>query len=92
MIANYGYKDGAGEFYITIDTDSCIDCEAHCVAACPAGVLEQIVDDYDDKVAAVSDIHRNRIKYSCAPCKPACGARELPCQKVCPKGALTHSW
>ena len=34
MLANYGYKDGAGEFYITIDTDKCIECPDHaCVAA-----------------------------------------------------------
>jgi hypothetical protein len=23
MIANYGYKDGSGEYYISIDTDKC---------------------------------------------------------------------
>jgi hypothetical protein len=26
MIANYGYKDGSGEFFISIDTDCCDGC------------------------------------------------------------------
>ena len=59
MKAHYGYKDGAGEFYIIIDTDKCIECADHpCVPACPEGVLEIIVDDYDDEVCAVVQDHR----------------------------------
>ena len=50
MLANYGYKDGSGDFFITIDTERCAECADHpCVAACPAGVLEIIDDDYDDE-------------------------------------------
>ena len=92
MIANYGYKDGSGEFFITIDTDRCIGCEGHCVNTCPAGALEMIVDDYDDRVAAVADEHRNKISDSCAPCKSARGATPLPCVTACPNSALSHSW
>ena len=39
MLANYGYKDGSGEYFITIDTDKCNGCNA-CVEACPNNVLE----------------------------------------------------
>ncbi len=93
MLANYGYKDGAGDFYITIDTDKCIDCEERpCVAACPADVMEIIEDDYDDEVAAVAGEHRKQIKYSCAPCKPDRDRPELPCMAACKPGALAHSW
>ncbi|MBI4319280.1 MAG: 4Fe-4S binding protein [Chloroflexi bacterium] len=91
MLANYGYKDGSGEFFITIDTDKCDGC-AKCVEACPSGVLEMIVDDYDENVAAVTDEHRKKIKYSCAPCKPISGPRELPCQVACAPGCIAHSW
>ena len=93
MIAHYGYKDGAGDFFIVIDTDPCVDCgERGCIAACPEGVLEIISDDYDDRVAAVVEEHRKKIKYSCAPCKPERGRRPLPCVTACTLGAITHSW
>lgn len=39
MLANYGYKDGSGKFFITIDTNKCNGC-ADSVSACPASVLE----------------------------------------------------
>ena len=93
MLAHYGYKDGAGDFFIVIDTDPCIDCrDRGCVAACPEGVLEIIVDDYDDRVAAVAEEHRKKIKYSCAACKPERDRRPLPCVTACALGAISHSW
>lgn len=93
MIANYGYKDGAGDFFITIDTDKCLACGDHgCVSACPAHVLEIIEDDYEDLVCAVADKHRKQIKYSCAPCKPDRDRPPLPCVAACGEEALTHSW
>ncbi len=93
MIANYGYKDGSGDYFISMDTDKCIECEEkHCVAACPEKILEVFLDDYDDEVVGVTEEHRKKIKYSCAPCKPASGERNLACLKACPLGAITHSW
>lgn len=92
MLANYGYKDGSGEYFITVDTDKCNGCEA-CVKVCPAGVLEMITDDYDDVVVAVTDEHRKKIKYSCAPCKPmGAAAGSTPCIKACEPAAIAHSW
>jgi NAD-dependent dihydropyrimidine dehydrogenase PreA subunit len=71
MIANYGYKDGSGEFFIIINTGKCVACtDKPCVKACPESVLEILEDDYDDEVVAVRGEHRNKIKYLCAPCKP----------------------
>ena len=46
MLANYGYKDGAGEFFITIDTEKCNGC-GDCINICPVGVLELIEDEFD---------------------------------------------
>ncbi len=93
MLANYGYTDGSGSYFITVDTDKCVECGDHpCAGACPAGVLEIITDDYDDEVCAVREEHRKQIKYSCAPCKPASGWQTLPCTDACPHGALAHSW
>ena len=93
MKAHYGYKDGAGDFFVTIDTDRCLVCEdRRCVPACPSGVFEIIVDDYDDEVAAVVEDHRKTLKYSCAPCKPDRDRPPLPCIAACAPGAISHSW
>lgn len=93
MIANYGYLDGSGEYFISIDTDRCTTCAHHaCVEACPPKMFEIITDDYDDRVAAVKEEFRKKIKYACAPCKPAAERPPLPCITACIPGALKHSW
>lgn len=95
MIAQYGYKDGSGEYFISIDTDKCTGCE-DCIPACPAGVLELCENEFDplaeQMVAAVTEEHRKKIKYSCAPCKPSTGPKPLPCVVACEPNAITHSW
>ncbi len=90
-IANYGYTDGSGDWYIVVDSDKCDGC-GKCVEACPKNVLEIIVDDYDDKVVAIRKEHQKNIKYVCAQCKPVSGPRDVRCQNACPSGAITHSW
>ncbi len=93
MIAYYGYKDGSGEYFISIDTDKCAVCpDQKCVQACPQNVFEIIIDDYDQEVAAVVSEHRKKLKYSCAYCKPNVGRKELPCMTACQPQALSHSW
>jgi Fe-S-cluster-containing hydrogenase component 2 len=93
MKANHGYMDGSGEYYITIDTDLCIECSHRaCVAACPAGVFEIIEDDYEDEVASVLEDKRRAIKYECSPCKPVADRPPLPCVEACTPGSITHSW
>jgi Fe-S-cluster-containing hydrogenase component 2 len=93
MKANYGYLDGSGEYFITIDTDKCIDCEHRaCVDACPKGMFGVMIDDYDDEVAEIKEEFRKKIKYECAPCKPVTDRPPLPCQVACTYGAIVHSW
>lgn len=94
MIANYGYKNGSGEYFIAIDTDKCNGC-TKCVEACPYGVMAVGEDQNDplseQEVAFVSEQERKKIKYTCAPCKPN---KEVipPCIKVCKMNAIAHSW
>lgn len=94
MIANYGYKDGSGEYYISIDTDKCIQCpvDRACTRACPKSMFEIMTDDYDDVVAAIKQVNRKTLAYDCTVCKPASGYTTLPCTSACTPGAIKHSW
>lgn len=90
-IANYGYTDGSGDWYIIVDSGKCDGC-GKCVDACPVGVLEVITDDYDDLVVSVRVEHKKSIKYDCGPCIPVSGERDCKCEQVCEAGAIKHSW
>ncbi len=95
MIANYGYRDGSGFYFISVDTDKCDGC-GKCVEACPYEVLEVMPNDFDPlaetMIAAVTEAQRKKIKYTCMPCKPVSKKGELPCVKACEPGAISHSW
>jgi NAD-dependent dihydropyrimidine dehydrogenase PreA subunit len=97
MLANYGYKDGSGDYFIVIDTDKCTGC-GDCVAACPAHVLVLVENEFDldaeNRTIAVAPEHAKTLKYSCAPCKPAASyaTAGLPCVKICEPIAIDHSW
>lgn len=90
-IAHYGYTDGSGEYYISIDSGKCDGC-GECVMACPKGLFEVVPDDYDDIVARIKDEFQKELKYLCAPCKGTSEERALPCITVCKPKAITHSW
>jgi ferredoxin len=94
MRAYYGFKDGSGDWFITIDTDACTGCGA-CVEVCPAHALEVGENEYDPlseaHVARVQDEARKKIRYACAPCQPGYGEKPPPCVAVCEPGAISHS-
>lgn len=95
MLTNYGYKDGSGEYFITIDTEKCTGC-GECVSACPAQLFAVVADPFDPlaerEIAVVVEEHRKKLKYSCAPCKPSGERLPLPCVQVCQPQAISHSW
>ena len=97
MLANYGYNDGSGDFFITIDTEKCNGC-GECIPACPAGVFVLSENEYDmdaeNEIAVVSGDISRKIKYACGPCKPWSGYEmsALPCIKACVPSAIQHSW
>lgn len=90
-IANYGYADGSGTWYVIIDSGKCDGC-GKCVEVCKEHVFEVITDDYDDLVATVKQEKRKSIKYLCNPCISTTEKKNLPCYLACEKGAIAHSW
>lgn len=95
MLANYGYKDGSGEYFITIDTDKCDGCGG-CVEPCPQHCFQVGPDENDplrdEPVVSVVPEQRKKLQYTCMPCKPAGREATLPCEEACQPGAISHSW
>jgi ferredoxin len=94
MIAHYGFQDGSGDWFVTIDTDKCNGC-GKCVEVCSEKILEVGPDEIDiyreEPVAFVKQDERKKLRYSCAPCKPGFGEKPTPCVAVCEPGAISHS-
>ena len=88
--ANYGYADGTGEYFITIDTDKCDGC-GECVTACAENLLELAEDDYGKVVARVRDEVRIKLGYLCPGFK-VCSKREINCHTACQQEAISHTW
>ena len=92
MITHYGYCDGSGEYYIVIDSDKCSGC-GKCVEKCPQTALKletEFIDLEDKTVAAVSEEHRKKIKYTCGTCKPE--SNKAPCVLACEAKAIKCIW
>ena len=94
MIANYGFKDGSGDWFVIIDTDKCNGC-GKCAEACPVKILVVGADEIDifrkEPVAFVKHKERKKIRYSCAPCRPGYGEPPPPCVASCEPQAISHS-
>jgi ferredoxin len=96
MLANYGYSDGSGTYFITIDTENCNGC-GDCVTACPTDVFEVLEEDPNDPFrdeprAIVRQDKKKKVKYECSPCKPPSDRPPLPCVDACKMNAISHSW
>ncbi len=96
MLANYGYNDASGDFFIAIDTGLCNGC-GDCVSACPARVFVVAEEDPNDPmreepVAIVAHDKNKKLKYECNACKPTVGRPALACVTACKAGAISHSW
>ena len=96
MLANYGYKDASGDYFITVDTDKCNGC-GDCVSACPANVFVVVDEDPNDPfreepVAVVEDEKKKKLKSECNPCKPSSDRPPLSCVEACEAVAISHSW
>lgn len=99
MQANYGYQDGAGTWYVTVDVDACDACGA-CVDVCPSGLWALREDEYDpfsdEPVAVIAEDRREDLRYACSSCKsPDPGGTDggtAACAKACHANAISFSW
>jgi predicted CoA-substrate-specific enzyme activase len=91
MKISYGYSDGTGEYYITVDTGKCDGC-GKCVEACYAGNLEIGKNDQGQPKAMVKDTVRKKIHLVCAGHKFCSAGHPVNCHSACPQDAINHSW
>jgi NAD-dependent dihydropyrimidine dehydrogenase PreA subunit len=96
MLAHYGYSDGSGSYFITINTENCNGC-GDCVGACPAEVFQVVDEDPNDPfryepVVTVREDKKKKLKYECGACKPPTNRPPLPCVVSCKNRAISHSW
>lgn len=95
---NYGYKDGAGTWYITVDTTACDGCN-DCVEVCPADMWELKEDEFaimgdGEMVAGIKEDHQKSVRYDCSPCKSPSGDGDgvAKCGEACHVDAIEFSW
>ncbi len=60
--------------------------------ACPEGILEIALDDYDEPKAAVKPGFAKTLADVCPGFHRKCSQKEPNCQSVCWQGAIEHSW
>lgn len=91
MKVQYGYSDGTGEYFITIDYNLCDGC-GECTAQCPAGIFTIEKDGASQPRAVVKEESRKKLGVLCpgiTDCPLGAGTN---CQSICRANAITHSW
>jgi predicted CoA-substrate-specific enzyme activase len=90
MKANYGYSDGTGEYFITIDTTKCDGC-GECVKACPADIFIVSLGNFGWPTAEVKDEARKKLAQLCYGYE-SCAKNETDCHRACPNDSISHTW
>jgi len=91
MKVQYGYSDGTGDYFITVNTGLCDGC-GDCVKACPAGIFVVDRDDSGQPKVRVKEEVRKRLSFLCPGFQSCSSKSEVNCHSVCQKDALSHSW
>jgi len=90
MKIQYGYSDGTGDYFITIDTGLCDGC-GECTRVCPAGIFAMSEDSGHPR-AVVRDELRKKLSFLCPGFQSCSSEHKTNCHSVCQKDALDHSW
>jgi ferredoxin len=91
MKISYGYSDGTGEYYVTLDSSRCDGC-AKCVAACPQSVWEIGRNDQGQPKAQVKEALRKKLHLACPGYQTCSTQNTLNCHSACPNDAISHRW
>ena len=91
MKIHYGYSDGTGNYFITIDTNSCDGC-AECMSACPENIFIMAKDNSGQPKAVVKEETRKKLALLCPGFHSCSNINEVNCHGICQKGAISHSW
>jgi len=86
---HYGYTDGTGNYFITIDAGRCDGC-GECVSACPSGIFE--IAEEDNQKARVKEEARKNLAFLCPGFHSCPSNNGVDCHRVCQKDAISHSW
>lgn len=87
--AQYGYSNGTGEYYITIDMRLCTGC-GKCAEVCPARVL--VMSGKQNSKAKVKEEVRKKLALLCPGFDICSRQHAVNCHSVCPTDAIRHSW
>lgn len=87
----YGYNDGTGDYFITIDLESCDGC-GQCVSACPAAIFEVVQEDGRHPKARVTEATRKRLSILCPGYRSCSGNHEANCLSICQHDAISLTW
>ena len=87
----YGYNDGTGDYFITIDLESCDGC-GECVSACPAAIFEVVHEDGRQPIARVTEAARKRLSILCPGYRSCSSNHETNCLSICQYDAISLTW
>ena len=88
---HYGYSDGTGSYFITIDNSQCDGC-GKCVPVCPSAVFEVANNDDGQPKAKVKEVARKKLALLCPGFHSCSSTLKMNCHSVCPKDAISHTW
>jgi len=91
MIIQYGYTDGTGDYFVTIDSGRCDGC-GDCVDACPAGLLVLGREDGHQPRAEVREDARKRLALLCPGFVSCSSKNTVNCHSTCSRDAISHTW
>ncbi len=87
----YGYSDGTGNYFITIDTGRCDGC-GECVPACPHGIIEVAADEGGQLKTRVKEEARKKLALLCPGHRECVGKLGVNCHRACTRDAISHTW
>jgi ferredoxin len=88
---HYGYSDGTGNYFITVDAGRCDGC-GECVSVCPSLIFKVVQEDGAQPKVRVQESARKKLALLCPGYTSCRSTQESNCHSTCPKDAISHTW